>query len=196
MPTQIPPPPHIGEIVRRTRKERGLTLEKLAERCGVSKSMLSQIERGHVNPTFAVVWNLTQALAIDLSLVGQQAEQAGLITHTHAYSTPVRTSEDGLCTLRMLNPMRTILPMEWYDVHMGEKGVIASDGYAFGTYEHITCLEGRIRVEVGGNAVNAAAGDTLRYHADRPHCIRNLAAGPSRALLVTALPAQYATKAL
>lgn len=58
MSRSLMPPPHLGEMVRKARKEQGLTLEMLAERCGVSKSMLSQIERGAVNPTFTLVWNL------------------------------------------------------------------------------------------------------------------------------------------
>jgi transcriptional regulator with XRE-family HTH domain len=59
--------PQIGPVIQRHRKERGLTLEKLAEVSGISKSMLSQIERGQTNPTFGVLWNLTRALKIEFS---------------------------------------------------------------------------------------------------------------------------------
>lgn len=43
-----------------------MTLERLAERCGVSKSMLSQIEHWQANPTFAMVWNLSQKYKFQL----------------------------------------------------------------------------------------------------------------------------------
>ena len=49
--------PQIGPVLQRHRKMAGLTLEQLAEKSGVSKSMLSQIERGQANPTFAVLWS-------------------------------------------------------------------------------------------------------------------------------------------
>ena len=47
--------PNLGDIVRASRKEKELTLEKLSILSGISKSMLSQIERGTVSPTFSVV---------------------------------------------------------------------------------------------------------------------------------------------
>ena len=47
--------PDIGKHVKIARKALGLTLERLAERTGVSKSMLSAIERGTANPTFSIV---------------------------------------------------------------------------------------------------------------------------------------------
>ncbi|HAJ19552.1 MAG TPA: hypothetical protein DCL95_05730, partial [Rhodospirillaceae bacterium] len=61
------PPPQLGAIVRKARKQHRLTLEQVSERSGVSKSMLSQVERGTVNPTFAVVWNLMQSLGLDMA---------------------------------------------------------------------------------------------------------------------------------
>lgn len=188
---KIPPPPYVGEVIKRARKERHLTLERLAERCGVSKSMLSQIERGQVNPTFAVVWNLTQALGLDLNLIGEQAVNDNVIEHVHAYSTPTRESADGLCVLRLLSPVRTVLPLEWYEMTMQKGGCLESSAHALGTYEHFTCLSGSVRVEAGDQVAIANTGDTLRYHADRPHKIINNAKGASRGLLLVALPGQY-----
>ena len=68
--------PPLGPHIQQIRKARRLTLEQLAAASGVSRSMLSQIERGQANPTFATLWNLTRALNIDISaLVGGQATQ-------------------------------------------------------------------------------------------------------------------------
>lgn len=47
--------PNLGPKLQAIRKEKSLTLEQLAERSSVSKSMLSQIERGQANPTFATL---------------------------------------------------------------------------------------------------------------------------------------------
>jgi len=186
------PPPELGAVIRTARKSLSLTLEQVAERSGVSKSMLSQIERGAVNPTFAVVWNLMQALNLELSDLTEGAAAPAVIDHTHAYSTPTRQSRDGLVTLRLLSPHRTVLPVEWYDVQLAPGGVLDSDAHAVGTYEHLTCLDGAVSVAVGETRVRGAAGDTLRYPGDRPHRIENAADGASRALLLVALPKQYA----
>ena len=190
------PLPNLGDIVRASRKEKDLTLEKLSILSGISKSMLSQIERGTVSPTFTVVWNLTQCLGIDLSVLGESATTDNLITHTPAYSTPVKGSEDERCTLRMLNPLRTVLPVEWYELIAEAGGVLDSVAHAHGTFEHLSCLSGALQVSAGELTAIANAGDTLRYRADQPHSIHNIGDGPATALLVVGLPTQYNTRHL
>ena len=56
-------PPQVGEALAQLRARRQLTLDELSRRAGVSKSMLSQIERNQANPTVAVVWRLATARA-------------------------------------------------------------------------------------------------------------------------------------
>jgi len=68
------PAPAIGPRIQATRKKQHLSLEQLAARSGVSKSLLSQIERGEANPTFATLWNLTRALDLEFSdLIGMHS---------------------------------------------------------------------------------------------------------------------------
>lgn len=57
-------PPEVGATLQRLRLQRGLTLDDLSRAAGVSKSMLSQIEREKANPTIAVTWRLANALGI------------------------------------------------------------------------------------------------------------------------------------
>lgn len=154
--------------------------------------MLSQIERGAVNPTFAVVWNLMQALGLEMSdLIEGNAPEVPVIDHVHSYSMPTSKTGDGLVTLFMLSPFRTVLPVEWYEIRFEEAGALVSDAHAPGTYEHLTCLDGSLAVEVDDTRIEGVAGDTLRYQADRPHKIVNTASGKSRAFLLVALPQQY-----
>src|SRR5437660_11342070 len=68
---------HLGRRVKHLRTERGWSLEALAGASGVSRSMLSQIEREHANPTLAVTLRLARASAIALP---------------HPLATPVATS--------------------------------------------------------------------------------------------------------
>ena len=53
--------------VRALRKQRGYTLEELAQRSGVSRSMISLIERGQTSATAAVLGKLAQALQVPLA---------------------------------------------------------------------------------------------------------------------------------
>lgn len=187
------PPPELGKVLRRTRAELGLTLDQLSARSGISKSMLSQIERGLVNPTFSIVWNMTQALGLDLStIVGDaEADKRRVIEHVREYSTPVKKSADGKCSLHLLSPKRTVLPVEWYDLRLKQGGELASEAHAPGTYEHVTCLEGRLCLDIAQTEINVEVGETVRYYADQPHTLRNSHRSDSRALLLIALPSQF-----
>ena len=62
-------PPEVGATLQRLRLARGLTLEDLSRIAGVSKSMLSQIEREKANPTIAITWRLANALGVTVPFV-------------------------------------------------------------------------------------------------------------------------------
>lgn len=190
MPNDLAPPPALAELVRRARKRQGLTLEGLAALCGVSKSMLSQIERGAVNPTFTTVWNITRALGIDLASVEDSRAVESAITRIPGYATPSMGSADGKCRLRALNPLQTALAIEWYDFTAEPGGALVSQPHLAGTVEHLTCLSGCLEVETGGATMRAEVGDTLRYRADRPHAIRNPGEGTAHGLLVVDMSGQ------
>src|SRR5262249_25745838 len=57
---------HLGSRVKHLRTERGWSLEALASASGVSRSMLSQIEREQANPTLAVTLRIAQAFGMTL----------------------------------------------------------------------------------------------------------------------------------
>ena len=114
---ELTPSPEIGPVIHAERKRRKLTLDQLAVLSGVSRSMLSQIERGEANPTFAVLWSLTQALGIefsDLIAGGATASEHGAIEILTVALTPEIRSADGRCRLRILSPPRHAGRIEWY----------------------------------------------------------------------------------
>ena len=123
-------PPDLGGRLLALRKDRRLTLDRLAAASGVSKSMLSQIERGRVNPTVATLWNLTQALGIDIGeLLGTPAGvlEGPPLEHLKAHATPAIASADERCSLRILNPPRQALSFEWYEMAVEPGGALRSE---------------------------------------------------------------------
>lgn len=180
-------PPRIGPVIQAERKARRLTLEQLAVRSGVSKSMLSQIERGEANPTLAVLWGLTQALKIDFAdLVagGVAHRQAGSIEVVPVAHTPEIRSPDGAWRLRILSPPALAGRMEWYDVEIAPGGKLQSQPHAAGTVEHLTARTGGLVVSTGQGRQTLAKGETARYRADIAHEISNEGRGKAEALMV------------
>ena len=179
--------PEIGPVIKRERKLRHLTLERLASLSGVSRSMLSQIERGEANPTFAVLWGLTQALQIDFAdliaggVIRRDSDPVELVT---ARLTPEIRSEEAGWRLRILSPPTMSGRVEWYDLEIAPGGRLDSAPHAAGTHEHLTALSEGLRVSTTLGAQALATGETARYRADVPHHIANEGAGPARALMV------------
>jgi quercetin dioxygenase-like cupin family protein len=148
--------------------------------------MLSQIERGQANPSLATVWALCNALKIDISelIVGKVTEPKPHIEVATASFTPEINTEDGSCTLRILSPPNHAEKYEWYELIFQPGGTLDSSPHARGTREHLTVLEGSVRVRAGSEEVEVATGATARYPADVAHRILATSQGVTRALLV------------
>jgi transcriptional regulator with XRE-family HTH domain len=165
-----------------------MTLDELADVSGVSRSMLSQVERGVANPTYGTLWSLTQALGVQLSeLVGDGASEVrgeSAVEVQAGNFTPLIRSEDGRCTLRILSPAHRAGSIEWYELQVDPGGALRSEPHARGANEHLTVVEGVLSVVAGASTAQVEPGATARYAADRPHEIRNDGAVPARAFLV------------
>lgn len=183
--TETGPPP-LGPHLQGLRKERGLTLDDLSRTSGISRSMLSQIERGQANPTVATVWALSKALRIEvIELLGAgQRTAAPTIDLSTASFTPEMRSDDGLCVLKILSPADRVGSVEWYELRVARGGVLRSAPHARGSMEHLTVLKGRLVLEAGGERTEVGEGMTARYPADIPHCIANDGEIDAQAMLV------------
>ncbi len=178
--------PQIGPFIKAYRKSQSLTLDDLEKISGVSRSMLSQIERGQANPSLATVWSLAIALKVDISelVTGSVTDRRSHIELSSASFTPEMKTEDGSCILRILSPPDHAELLEWYDLVLLPMGSLESKAHAKGMREHLTVLEGTVEVTSGDQIVEVTEGATARYPADLPHAIRNRRNKRARALLV------------
>lgn len=69
------PQPALGKAIRQLRQEREMTQEALAHAAGVTVSHLSTIERGHSNPTWGTVKNISKALEVSIGSLANLADQ-------------------------------------------------------------------------------------------------------------------------
>lgn len=184
-------PPRVGDTLAALRQSHALSLDHLSRKAGVSKSMLSQIERGQANPTVAVVWRLANALGVGMGeLLGSapaQTEPAIALLPVHA--APSIRSPDGLCELRILGPISLAGQFEWYALSIRPGGALESQAHEHGTREHLTVTAGALEVSALEQAQRVRNGETARYAADRPHAIRNKGKTAASAWLVVVHPA-------
>jgi transcriptional regulator with XRE-family HTH domain len=178
-------PPEVGATLQRMRLDRGLTLEDLSRAAGVSKSMLSQIEREKANPTIAVAWRLANALGIGIGeLLSTEARPVETIRILEPHETPTLSGDHAGYVLRILGPMSLAGKYEWYELTLSAGGELVSAPHDPGTTEHLTVLHGVIEVEVEDHKRKLKLGGTARYEADKAHAIRNAGKTEAKALLV------------
>ena len=180
----------MGAALAALRQGEGLSLDALARQSGVSKSMLSQIERDRTNPTVAVVWRLAQALGVEVAELlggGSRATQHS-ITLVPKSQTPSMGTADQKCELRILGPVELAGRFEWYEITLQPGGALRSEAHPPGSREHLTVLTGRVRVSSGDRTQHVVAEETARYAADVPHAIINEGKSRAVALLVVLHP--------
>lgn len=162
-----------GEAVRQRREALGFSLRTLAARSGISPSMISDIERGEKAPTVVTLVRLAEALgtaaASLLDAAADAPSRIRLQRHAEAPKglkpapwTGLVPGIDGtrIDVVRYELPPATVL------------GPTA--GHAAGTLEHLHLESGALRVTVGGESVDLAAGDGCSCRTDVPHAIENL----------------------
>ena len=177
-------PPRVGEQIQRLRMDRKMTLDDLSRAAGVSKSMLSEIERDKANPTIAVAWRLTNALGVSLDQLFAAQKTPETVVVAGPHDIPTLDGREAKYQLRVWGPIELAGKFEWYELTLQAGGALVSNAHEPGTREHLTVLQGSIEVEVNGVAKRLKAADTARYVADVPHAVRNAGKSEARALLV------------
>ena len=178
-------PPEVGATLQKLRLKRGLTLDDLSRAAGVSKSMLSQIEREKANPTIAVAWRLANALGVGIEeVLSSDMPEADPIHILEPHETPTLPGTHAGYVLRILGPMELAGKYEWYELTLAPEGALVSNPHDPGTTEYLTLLHGSVEVEVDGAKKKVKSGGSARYLADKNHVIRNVGKSEAKALLV------------
>jgi transcriptional regulator with XRE-family HTH domain len=164
--------PSIGKNVHGLRKKVNLSLDALASLSGVSKAMLSQIEQGKVNPTIATLWKIAKGLSVDFNALLGTQEQEKLFYIQRNDTAIVIKGADKSYSLKILTPPQMVEELEQYWVTFDPNGAMISEGHFTGTEEIVTVLEGSVDVTTGDKTATLTKGDSIRYHADTAHAIR------------------------
>jgi transcriptional regulator with XRE-family HTH domain len=158
----------LGERVRRERLERELTLDELANRAGVSRSMISAVESGGKAPTIVVLHRIATGLGIGMSrLMGESAPARVIVRRRHEH--PVVTDPSGW-ERRNLAPALPGLDFEFMRTSIPggvDAGVFPPHGS--GSREHVAVESGTLTLVIDGERHDLADGDSISYAADCNH---------------------------
>ncbi|MEM6593169.1 MAG: XRE family transcriptional regulator [Pseudomonadota bacterium] len=173
--------------LKAARKSQGLSLDAVSNLSGVSRSMVSQIERGESSPTIATLWNLTRALNVDFAGLLDQSEPGDQIDVLQAHEVPTIDNMGEGCRIAILSPPEDAGGHEVYDITLQPSAVLSSQPHSRGAREQLTVLQGQVRVTSGSVQRALSTGDTARYAADVTHEIAALD-GAARVFLIVKTP--------
>jgi transcriptional regulator with XRE-family HTH domain len=175
---------HLGARVKQLRKERGWSLDALAQASGVSRSMLSDIEREQANPTLAVTLRIAQAFGMTLGDLIEMPSASSAVTVIRANDHAYDYRSDKSSRIRTLSPLNLEKDVEFYEVALQPGGALRSAAHFAGTREFLAVQKGQVRVESAGDSEVLHPGDSASYRADVPHAIVNVGKGEAVLFLV------------
>ncbi|MDH4442804.1 MAG: XRE family transcriptional regulator [Rhizobium sp.] len=178
----------VGERIRALRMRRGLTLEHLAEASGVSRAMISRIERAEASPTAALLARLCSALGVSLSVFFADEGAAAQPLVRRADQPVWRDPESGYLR-RAVSPAGTGSGTDIVEVEFPAKAEVRFPGRATGRSQtqHVWVFEGVIELTVGDTVHRLEAGDCLFMTVADVHAYRNPTEAPARYAVVIAL---------
>jgi transcriptional regulator with XRE-family HTH domain len=167
----------LGERVQSLRRERGLTLQALAEAASVSVSMLSSVERGQKAATIVVLARIADGLGVPLAELVTTREENRVILRRAAEQDVV--DEPGGWRRVILTPVVPGVNFEWIRTTLPpgcDAGQFPS--YAAGSHEYVAVESGTLRLTVGDQVFDLRAGDSLYFAADVGHGYANATTEP------------------
>ena len=175
----------IAGRVRGLRASRGLTLEALAERSGVSRSMISLVERGESSPTAVLLERLAAGLGVPLASLFDTPGADPQTVACRADQARWRDPASGYLR-RNVSPDGFPSPIQIVEVEFPRGGRVAFETGARDprVHQQIWLLEGSIDVTVGEDRHELRKGDCLAFVVDRPVVFHNRSSKPARYAVV------------
>jgi transcriptional regulator with XRE-family HTH domain len=177
----------LGERLRRFRRQRGMTLEALAEASGISKSMISLAERGESSPSAGVLDKIAGALGIPTGVLFLPEEQPGGAPVSRASKQPVWRDPESGYIRRTLSPPGRGLQFMLSEVELPPGAVVSyanSERLAL-VEQQVWVMAGELVLDAGGERHSLSAGDCAFMRLGQPTRFANETARPTRYLVVT-----------
>ena len=182
---------YIATRVRKLRSARGLSLDALATDSGVSRSMISLIERGESSPTAVVLEKLASGLGVTLaSLFDTPPAATGANTGPLVRRRDQPQWQDPASGYRRRNvsPPGGEQPMRIVEVHfpVGASVAFETAERDVRVHQQVWVLEGAMEITLGDERYRLKEGDCLAMQLDRPTMFHNPTRNAARYVVVIA----------
>ncbi|WP_428030939.1 helix-turn-helix domain-containing protein [Ancylobacter sp.] len=171
--------------LRRHRKERQLSLETLSALSGVSRSMISKVERGETVPSTGTLSRLAEALGTTFSQLMVAHPVESEIVVIPADRQPILSDAVSGYQRRCISPVLPGRGVDWVLNTLPPHGTSGEFvAHRRGVEEYIYVLKGRLEARVGSRRVQLEPRDALYFQAHETHQFTNLGAGECEYFLI------------
>lgn len=166
------------------RIQAGLTLEQLAQRCGLTRSYLSKVERGLSTPSIETALKLANALGVKVDKLFGAPEKKEEISVSRAIERGDQGTDDQLSLVTSADGGRLmrafVLKPERPGNGRSHKRLLSHhDGE-----EILYVLEGELELTIGSEKILLNVGDCVQFNSKTPHMLVSVGANDGKALLV------------
>lgn len=160
---------NISMNLKRIRKAKNMSLDMLAEKTGVSKSMLGQIERGESNPTVGTIGKIVDGIHIPFEeLIQAPKTDVAVIPKQEA-----QKEEEANCKVYVYFPYDKRRNFEGYVVEIAPGGCYKVTDRGENTEEYITVFRGTLTLKTLKGIYKVNEGDAVLLTADQDHTYIN-----------------------
>ena len=176
----------LGGAIRRRRHAASLTLATVSERAGISVSMLSQVERGLLDPSLDTLRNIAEALGTaPFRLLAEEGPVAGVVRRRDRV---VNLDDAGRLRSELLSPSAEgAFEIAVWELEPGSSKLGVQRAHP--GEEANLLLHGRAQLEIDDELIDLAAGDCVTFDPRRPHCMTALGDEPLVCVAVVCPPA-------
>ncbi|KGO15066.1 helix-turn-helix domain-containing protein [Clostridium botulinum] len=160
----------IGRNLNNIRKQKNMSLDKVAELTGVSKAMLAQIEKGRSNPTVSTLWKIATGLNVSFSYFMEEDSE---IIHVCHNDIKYIVEDNSKMRVYPLFPYDNTRKFEMFTIELDSGCNHQSLPHNEGTEEYIVVTRGKMEVVIEDSIYKLSCGDAIRYFANKLHCYRN-----------------------
>lgn len=178
----VTPAALIARAIQRERTKAGFSLSGLAQKAGLAKSTLSQLESGQGNPSIETLWAIAEVLGVPFShLFELPTNDVKLVRASEGAPVPSESADFNTVVMDKCPPNRC---RDLYRAMVQKGDVRHAEAHPAGTVEHIFVISGEVRAGPEDSAETLQVGDYYRYPADVPHFYEALT---EQALLVVVM---------
>lgn len=157
----------VGVGLKEARNKLGLSLSDVSNMTGVSKTMLSQIERGESTPTIAVLWKIANGLKIRFETLLGNSEQLCVVKSIHDMAS--LTDDNDLINIYCMFPFSPISGFELFYGIVKPGCIYYSESHASSVAEYLMVVQGELILETGSKTYTIPAGSAVAFDSKKEH---------------------------